>query len=79
MKKFAVLCFLFVLIAVPKAFGADNIADKNLQSVVNQTGFKILNANEIEHRMIFRVEKLSLDFAKKFLPFFLIQFHQLSL
>lgn len=57
MKKFAVLCFLFVLIAVPKAFGADNIADKNLQSVVNQTGFKILNANEIEHRMIFRVEK----------------------
>lgn len=57
MKKLAVLCFLFVLVAVPKAFGADNISEKNLQNVVNQTGFKILNANEIERRMIFRIEK----------------------
>ena len=59
MKRLAVLCLVFVLFTVTKAFCGelDFSTDKQLQTVINQTGFKILNANGTEHRMIFKIEK----------------------
>ena len=58
MRKIIVLCFLFVLFAVPQVYGAEKVfcPDKNMQSIINQTGFKILNSNAIEHRMIFNLK-----------------------
>lgn len=59
MKKFAILCIMFILFAVQGSWATEyNLSEyKSMQNIVNQIGFQILNANETEYRMIFQVEK----------------------
>jgi hypothetical protein len=70
MKKFIVSLLVLCLFSIQEVSAAvvSNILDGEYQEYINKTGFKILNQNEIESRIVFKYnpsEKAYSDYSSK--------------
>lgn len=63
MKKIFVFFIIFVLFCCRGVFAEEygDFSIKNVQNEINKIGFRILNSNEIEYRMIFRYDKSNIE------------------